>query len=141
MRKDISRVKTPSPTLGKLARLREMRAPDPRPRLGLADFGERIAARALRRDSRAWRRFSLEYLMEDEAGEKAPQTAPAEGAPWNLDVLFQIYAGAEPGFVERIVERQMRLLLPRAPLRRNEADAPAAARPAAWRRWPAPCGW
>ena len=119
MKKDISSVKVQRPVLGKLALLRQLRAGGAQLDRGLAAFSERIAGRVLRRDSRAWRRFSLEYLLDEPQEEKMEARRPAVRGPLSLDVLFQIYAGVERAAapapdaaerIERLVERRMRLL-------------------------------
>ena len=119
MKKDISSVKVQRPVLGKLALLRQLRAGGAQLDRGLAAFSERIAGRVLRRDSRAWRRFSLEYLLDEPQEEKMEAQRPAGRGPLSLDVLFQIYAGVERAAapapdaaerIERLVERRMRFL-------------------------------
>ncbi len=119
MKTDISSVKVQRPVLGKLALLRQLRAGGAQLDRGLAAFSERIAGRVLRRDSRAWRRFSLEYLLDEPQEEKMEAQRPAGRGPLSLDVLFQIYAGVEHAAapapdaaerIERLVERRMRFL-------------------------------
>lgn len=75
MIKDISQVQTQKPVLGKLALLRQMQGRATQLEIGLSAFSERIARRVLRRDLRAWKRFSLEYRMEPEQAAQTAQPA------------------------------------------------------------------
>ena len=137
MIKDISQVQTQKPVLGKLALLRQMQGRATQLEIGLSAFSERIARRVLRRDLRAWKRFSLEYRMEPEQAAQTAQPA-VENNSLALDVLFQIYADAQrpaalaPALsqeLERIVERRLFLLQPERIAARHRLGA--AARPGA----------
>ena len=113
MRQNIATVKAHTPVLGKLARMRQMQGKASRLDIGLAAFSERVAQRVMKRGKGQWRRFSLDYLMDEE---KEPQAQRPANVQQNidLDVLVSLRAGeSDAGARREFLERQVETLATR----------------------------
>lgn len=110
MRKNIATVKAHTPVLGKLARMRQMQGKASRLDIGLAAFSERVAQRVMKRGSGQWRRFSLDYLMDEEKEQQLQQPTNAQ-QNIDLDVVFQLHTGgSDSGAQREVIERQVEML-------------------------------